>query len=117
MPRYQTESQRASGANSVSSGSPNGVVSSRRAHHDAGWASGPSTATATTATTHTNARLTTNAISASRNAASSRGRDIACRPMVVATFWSDHRNLITAVITLIAAFLLAQIVDRAIQAR
>ena len=37
--------------------------------------------------------------------------------MVVASFWSDHRNLITALITLVAAFVFAQLVDRAIQAR
>jgi small-conductance mechanosensitive channel len=37
--------------------------------------------------------------------------------MVVASFWSDHRNLITAVITLLAALVLAQIVDHAIQVR
>ena len=33
------------------------------------------------------------------------------------SFWSDHRNAITAVITLIAAFVLAQLVDRAITHR
>jgi small-conductance mechanosensitive channel len=37
--------------------------------------------------------------------------------MVIASFWTDHRNTITAIVTLVAAFVLAQLVDRAIQAR
>jgi small-conductance mechanosensitive channel len=37
--------------------------------------------------------------------------------MVVASFWTDHRNTITAIVTLLAAFVLAQIIDRAIQHR
>jgi small-conductance mechanosensitive channel len=37
--------------------------------------------------------------------------------MVVASFWTDHRNTITAVVTLVVAFLLAQLIDRAIQHR
>jgi small-conductance mechanosensitive channel len=37
--------------------------------------------------------------------------------MVIASFWTDHRNLITALVTLVVAFLLAQLVDRAIAAR
>jgi small-conductance mechanosensitive channel len=37
--------------------------------------------------------------------------------MVVASFWTDHRNTITAVVTLAVAFLLAQLIDRAIQHR
>ncbi len=37
--------------------------------------------------------------------------------MVIASFWTDHRNLLTAVVTLVVAFLLAQLVDRAIAAR
>jgi small-conductance mechanosensitive channel len=37
--------------------------------------------------------------------------------MVIASFWTDHRNLLTALVTLVVAFLLAQLVDRAIAAR
>jgi small-conductance mechanosensitive channel len=37
--------------------------------------------------------------------------------MVVASFWTDHRNTITAIATLLVAFLLAQLIDRAIQHR
>jgi small-conductance mechanosensitive channel len=37
--------------------------------------------------------------------------------MVIASFWTDHRNLLTAIVTLVVAFLLAQLVDRAIAAR
>jgi small conductance mechanosensitive channel len=36
---------------------------------------------------------------------------------IAASFWADHRNTITAIITVIVAFGLAQIVDRAISAR
>jgi small-conductance mechanosensitive channel len=37
--------------------------------------------------------------------------------MVTASFWTDHRNTITAIVTLLVAFVLAQLIDRAIQAR
>jgi small-conductance mechanosensitive channel len=37
--------------------------------------------------------------------------------MVAASFWTDHRNTITAIVTLLAALLLAQLIDRAIQHR
>ncbi|MEA2466030.1 MAG: small conductance mechanosensitive channel [Thermoleophilaceae bacterium] len=36
---------------------------------------------------------------------------------IAASFWTDHRNAITAVITVVAAFGLAQLVDRAITHR
>jgi small-conductance mechanosensitive channel len=36
---------------------------------------------------------------------------------IASSFWNDHRNLITAVITLLVAVALAQVVDRAIQNR
>jgi small-conductance mechanosensitive channel len=36
---------------------------------------------------------------------------------IAASFWDDHRNAITAILTLILAFALAQLVDRAISAR
>jgi small-conductance mechanosensitive channel len=36
---------------------------------------------------------------------------------IAASFWAAHRNTITAIITVIVAFALAQIVDRAISAR
>jgi small-conductance mechanosensitive channel len=36
---------------------------------------------------------------------------------IAGSFWGDHRNAITAVLTLIAAFALAQVVDRAISHR
>src|SRR3954471_12405306 len=84
-------------------------------------------------------RLARNASAVSRNAASTRGRAtrptrnpsrasggahaefpadlVACRAMVIASFWTDHRNLITAIVTLLVAFLLAQLIDRAIQHR
>jgi small-conductance mechanosensitive channel len=37
--------------------------------------------------------------------------------MVIASFWTDHRNTITAIATLIGALVLAQLVDKAIQHR
>jgi small-conductance mechanosensitive channel len=37
--------------------------------------------------------------------------------MFVASFWTDHRNTITAIATLLLAFVLAQLIDRAIQHR
>jgi len=37
--------------------------------------------------------------------------------MIAASFWTDHRNLITAVVTLLVAFLVAHLIDRAIQHR
>jgi small-conductance mechanosensitive channel len=37
--------------------------------------------------------------------------------MVLASFWTDHRSLITAVITLVVTFVLAHVVDRAISHR
>ena len=36
---------------------------------------------------------------------------------IAASFWADHRNAITAVITLVATFVLAHVVDRAITHR
>jgi small-conductance mechanosensitive channel len=36
---------------------------------------------------------------------------------IAASFWTDHRNAITAVVTVVAAFVLAQLVDRAITHR
>src|SRR3978361_1839941 len=36
---------------------------------------------------------------------------------IAASFWADHRNAITAVLTLVVAFGLAQLVDRAITHR
>src|SRR5918994_6716747 len=123
MPRYQTASQRASGANSASSGAMNGCVSDRSSKERAfsrrpgGYASA-----AATASTQTSARLTTSASSASRSAAlraaSRRGRAIASRTvMVVASFWTENENVITAVVTVALALVLAQLVDRAISRR
>jgi small-conductance mechanosensitive channel len=37
--------------------------------------------------------------------------------MILASFWSDHRNLITAVITVAAGLVIAKLIDRAIQHR
>jgi small-conductance mechanosensitive channel len=37
--------------------------------------------------------------------------------MVIASFWTDHRNTITAIVTLVASFVLAHLVDKAIQHR
>jgi small-conductance mechanosensitive channel len=37
--------------------------------------------------------------------------------MVIGSFWTDHRNVITAAVTVAAAFLIAQLIDRAIQHR
>jgi small-conductance mechanosensitive channel len=37
--------------------------------------------------------------------------------MVTASFWTDHRNTITAIVTLAVTFVLAQLIDRAIQHR
>ena len=37
--------------------------------------------------------------------------------LVIASFWTDHRNVITAVATAVIAFVLAQLVDRAISRR
>jgi small-conductance mechanosensitive channel len=42
---------------------------------------------------------------------------IASRAMVAASFWTDHRNGITAIVTVVVALVLAQLVDRAIAAR
>jgi small-conductance mechanosensitive channel len=36
---------------------------------------------------------------------------------IAASFWADHRNTITAIVTVVIAFVLAQLVDRAIIAR
>jgi len=36
---------------------------------------------------------------------------------IAGSFWADHRNAITAVVTLVAAFALAQLIDRAITHR
>jgi small-conductance mechanosensitive channel len=36
---------------------------------------------------------------------------------VAASFWSDHRNVITAAVTVVAAFVLAHLVDRAVARR
>jgi small-conductance mechanosensitive channel len=36
---------------------------------------------------------------------------------VAGSFWSDHRNVITAAVTVVAAFVLAQLVDRAVARR
>ena len=37
--------------------------------------------------------------------------------MVTASFWTDHRNAITALVTLALGFVLAQLIDHAIQSR
>ena len=37
--------------------------------------------------------------------------------LVVASFWSDHRNVITAIATVLVALVLAQVVDRAVSRR
>src|SRR2546429_8655801 len=85
------------------------------------------TADATTATTRTSTRVSANTASDSRSAsdrsAGRRGVAIASPPMraadlpIASSFWNGHRNLIIAVITLVVAFVLAQLVDRAIQSR
>jgi small-conductance mechanosensitive channel len=36
---------------------------------------------------------------------------------IAASFWADHRNTITAIVTLVVTFVLAQLVDHAISAR
>src|SRR6476661_9542706 len=118
MPRYQTASQRASGANSAFSAGPNGCVSPGASNAAAFRPpSGLATPAATTATTHTSTRLARNAAAVSSSAARARGVSIACGRMIAASFWTDHRNLITAVATLLVAFLVAQLIDRAIQHR
>jgi small-conductance mechanosensitive channel len=37
--------------------------------------------------------------------------------LVTASFWTDHRNVITAAVTVVVAFVLAQLVDRAVAKR
>src|SRR3954449_12406902 len=118
MPRYQTASHRASGANSESSPAPKGCVSSGRSNERALCPpSGLTIAAATKPTSHTSRRLARNAVSASRSAASTRGLSIACPAMVIASFWTDHRNTITAIGTILFSFALAHLIDRAIQHR
>src|SRR5436305_5321943 len=118
MPRYQTESQRASGDSSASA---NGCVSEGSSNSPALRASTPNSATAASATTSTRPRLATNAKLAERSAVGTRRCDIACVAAmaiadlpIAASFWSEHRGAITAVITVVLAFVLAQLVDRAI---
>src|SRR5436190_2354435 len=75
----------------------------------------------------TKRRLQTNVDAAVRSASARTGsssrRAIACTPMpaldlpIADSFWADHRNTITAIVTLIATFVVAHLVDRAIMAR
>src|SRR3954470_16936549 len=130
MSRYQALSQRASGESSVSSTplvDAKGWVSPGRSKLASLLACTPKMATATTATASTSRRVQTTVSrtlrSASARAGSSRRRAIACTPMpaldlpIADSFWADHRNTITAIVTLIVTFVLAQLVDRAIIAR
>src|SRR4051795_2814602 len=121
MPRYQTESQRASGD---SSESKNGCVRAGLSNRPSLCASTPNSATASSATPSTSSRVHANVKADERSAPSTRRRDIACvAPMTVvdlpiaASFWDDHKGAITAVITVVLAFALAQLVDHAISAR
>src|SRR6478672_4565218 len=127
MLRYQALSQRASGERSVSASPVNGWVSAGRSKLASLPACTPKSATAATATASTSNRVQTTVSAAVRNASaragSSRRRAIACTPMlgidlpIAASFWADHRNAITAIATVLGAFVLAHLVDRAIIAR
>src|SRR3954468_8605351 len=121
MPRYQTESQRASGDSSESS---NGCVRPKLSKRSSLRASTPNSATASSATASTSTRVHANVKADERSAPSTRRRDIACvAPMAVvdlpiaASFWDDHKGAITAAVTVVLAFALAHIVDHAISAR
>src|SRR4051812_28833226 len=119
MSRYQTLSQRASEATAP----PSGWVSAGESKFASLPESTPAIATTTSATTATSTRLTTNAVPAERSASEARLRAIACAPMravdipIADSFWADHRNAITAIITVVGAFVLAHVVDRAISHR
>src|SRR3954467_719043 len=127
MSRYQALSQRASGESKVSATPLNGCVRPGRSKLSSLPACTPKIATAATATTSTRRRVQKPVSSAARSpsarAGSSRRRAIACTPMpaldlpIADSFWADHRNAITAIVTLIVTFVLAQLVDRAIIAR
>src|SRR3954471_14249448 len=119
MPRYQVLSQRASGE----SAPPSGWVSAGTSKLASLPPATPKAATAITATRNTRARLHRNADPAERSAVEPRRPSIACALMravnlpIADSFWTDHRNVITALLTLVGAFLLAQLVDHAISSR
>ena len=119
MPRYQVLSQRANGASTP----PSGCVKPGMSKLASFPPSTPKAATTTSATTATIARLTKNAKPAERSASELLGLAIASAVMagadlpIAASFWTDHRNVITSVVTLVGAFVLAHIVDHAISAR
>src|SRR4051795_9687247 len=127
MSRYHALSQRASGESRVSARPPNGCVRPGVSKLASLPACTPKIATAATATTSTSNRVDTTVSTALRSASAragpSRRRAIACTPMpaldlpIADSFWADHRNAITAIVTLIVTFVLAQLVDRAIIAR
>src|SRR4051812_18157892 len=118
MPRYQVLSQRASGE----SAPPSGWVSAGTSKLASLPASTPKTATAIRATASTSARLAANATPAERRDSEPLRRAIACAPMTIdlpiaGSFWADQRNVITAVLTIVGAFVLAVLVDRGISHR
>src|SRR3954452_69926 len=127
MSRYHAVSHRPSGESSVSARPPKGCVSPGLSK--LAWLPSctPKIATAATATASTSRRVQTTVSSAVRSASaragSSRRRAIACTLMraldlpIADSFWADHRNTITAIVTLIVTFVLAHLVDRAITAR
>src|SRR3954471_7175859 len=127
MSRYHVLSQRASGESSVSATPLNGCVSPGVSKLASLLSCRPKIATAATATASTSRRVQTTVSSAVRSASAragpSRRRAIACTPMpaldlpIADSFWADHRNTITAIVTLIVTFVLAHLVDRAITAR
>src|SRR3954454_7142744 len=119
MPRYHVLSQRASGE----SAPPSGWVSAGTSKLASLPLSTPNAATAITATRSTAARLHRNADPAERSAVEPRRPSIACALMsavnlpIADSFWTDHRNTITALLTLVGAFVLAHLVDHAISSR
>src|SRR3954451_12546914 len=119
MPRYQVLSQRASGE----SAPPSGWVSGGARKLASLPPATPKAATAITATRNTRARLHRNADPAERRAVDPRLPSIACALMsavnlpIADSFWTDHRNTITALLTLVGAFVLAHLVDHAISSR
>src|SRR4051794_25140721 len=113
MPRYQVLSQRAS----VAKTAPSGCVSDGSSKLPSLPLSTPNTATATSATIATSSRLQT------KGRQTLVRRAIACAALmpldlpIADSFWADHRNTITAILTLIGTFVFAWIVDRAISRR
>src|SRR6059058_6166696 len=127
MSRYHVVSQRASGESTESGKPPKGCVSAGSSKLRALSASTPNAATATSAATVTRRRVEASVRHATRSASAPVGSSlrcaIACTPMpgidlpIAASFWAQHRNTITAILTVVAAFVVAHLVDRAIIAR